>query len=780
MSSRDIAFAVGFLLLLIGVLVAFRGFLSGRGQRRASQDEMEIWGAVSRTLLNRASIIAVFIRPDRSISFVSERLLQLTGYKAEEVVGKSWFDVFVAPEVRQEICASLKNLSSIDFPQSSEYLIATRSGDRRLIRWMRMVVRDHDERPVGVVSIGEDLTAAEAREDRIARLKQFYERILENIVNGVFVTDAVGRLSYANASMRELSGILPYELNDDSTSGPLPASLAAFRAAYREARKALQAVPFDDISLKRNHGDERTHSGWMIPLMRNGEFDGMICITEDVTERKLVQEELRANRDMLSEIVTLTADWVWECDRKARYTYASGRVRDVLGYAPEEVIGKTACDLAPLDERANVAQILLPFLETPRAFSGIDVIGLHRNGARVLLEASGTPMYADDGTLAGYRGVVTDITEREAHKRERQRLATAISQAEDIVIIFDREGTIEYVNPAFEIVTGYSRDEAVGRTAQMLLETVEQPGEAIHEMWNTIKSGKTWAGHIVNRRRNGALFHVDVTISPILGNDGSITGFVAVQRDVTEKLELIERLRKAAEMERFGNLVSGVAHEVRNPLNAIQAATAALELDYGDDPEASEMFDIVHSQVDRLAKLMRDLLAIGKPIDQIWLQQKRGADVVSEAVKLWRDEHPEVDAERIRTDLQCEAQVLVDSTRMHQVIVNLLDNALYHGGDGVSIGVTIADEGSDCRISVQDDGRGVKHGDFERVFEPFFTTRRGGTGLGLALAKSVVERHRGRVSLRNNDPHPGCTFEIFLPVHAKEGSLREAATADRR
>ncbi|HXH40434.1 MAG TPA: PAS domain S-box protein [Thermoanaerobaculia bacterium] len=611
-------------------------------------------------------------------------------------------------------------------------------------------------------------------QNRIARLKDLYERILENLVTGVFVTDASGRVYYVNAAMRNLSSILPHEIGEQPRPAQLPRSLAPFTATYAAAERALTAVQFDSISVRCCAGQERLHSGWMIPLTAEGVFDGMICITEDMTARKRVEEELRASRDHLDELISLTTDWVWECDEHGRYTNASARVSDVLGYSPEEVIGKTACELAPPDEVENAARVLKPLLEHPGPFVAIEVVGQHRNGQHMLLEVSGIPLLATDGALIGYRGVASNITERESNKRERQRLATAIECAEDVLIITDRDGRIEYANPAFVTVTGYSREAARGFTPRDILDSGDHSQDYYDDMRSHLLGGNTWVGHFVNVRRDGGFYHADVTISPIFDDEGAINGFVAVQRDVTEKLELIQRLNKAVEMERFGNLVSGVAHEVRNPLNAIQAAAAALELDYGGDPEARELFDVVRSQVDRLAQLMRDLLTVGKPIDQRWLQRRRATEVVSEAVHLWRGGHPELNHAAVHFHHQSDAEVLVDAMRMHQVIVNLLDNALQHGGGDAEIVISVVDTGNECRISVSDSGRGIDAADFERVFEPFFTTRRGGTGLGLAIVKSIVQRHGGRVGPRSNYPEPGCTFEIVLPAERSVEKMQEA------
>ena len=466
---------------------------------------------------------------------------------------------------------------------------------------------------------------------------------------------------------------------------------------------------------------------------------------------------------MLAELIDLTTDWIWQCDAGARYTYASGRIREFLGYERHEVIGKTACDFMAPDDAPRAAAELRTLLDSPRSFARMKLVCRHRDGRDVLLEVSGIPLIDVDGVFNGYRGVVRDVSEREAQKRAVHRLAAAIDHAGDIVMITGRDARIEYVNPAFEHVTGYRSDEAIGRNPN-LLKSGRQPADFYEAMWSELSAGRQWSGHFVNKRRDGSLYHADATISPIFDDAAEITGFVAVQRDVTETLALLDQLRSAGEMERFGKLVSGVAHEVRNPLNAIQAAAAALELEMGGDPDSRPLFHIVRSQVDRLSQLMRDLLVIAKPVHREWLQQWRVGDVVAEAIGEWRIAHPKMPLRRLSFRIVRDGPVWVDGSRMQQVLVNLLDNAAQHSAAETTIAVVVEHERERCRIAVRDAGSGVPAANLAQVFEPFFTTRRGGTGLGLSLVKSIVEQHGGSVSLRANEPEPGCTAEIVLPV----------------
>ena len=463
--------------------------------------------------------------------------------------------------------------------------------------------------------------------------------------------------------------------------------------------------------------------------------------------------------EIIAQFLQMTTDWVWQCDSGARYTYASARIRDFLGYDRRELIGKTACDfMAPADAQ-RAAAVLRDVLRNPRPFSHVELLCEHRDGSVVALDVSGMPIIDADGSFHGYRGVVHDVTEREAQKLALERLATAMDHAGDMVVITDRDGRVEYANPTFERMTGYCSEDVLGEYPS-LWRAGDQSAKLYDEICMELRAGRRWSGHLINKRLSGALFHTDSTISPIFDGAGGITGYVGVHRDATETMTLLGRLRSAAEMERFGRLVSGVAHEVRNPLNAIQAATAALELDSGNDPDAQPLFQIVRSQVQRLAQLMRDLLVIAKPVHENWLQPLRIGEVVVDALASWhRDPHV-----RVSLAVDFDGQVWLDSGRMHQVIDNLLDNAVQHSGPEPEIAITVQGDGAVCRIAVRDAGRGVKANDLAHVFEPFFTTRPGGTGLGLSLVKSVVEQHGGSVALRPNEPGPGCTAEVVLPV----------------
>jgi hypothetical protein len=235
---------------------------------------------------------------------------------------------------------------------------------------------------------------------------------------------------------------------------------------------------------------------------------------------------------------------------------------------------------------------------------------------------------------------------------------------------------------------------------------------------------------------------------------------------VTEQREMARRMAAFERRAATGDLLSGVAHEVRNPLAAVQAAAEALGLDAAGDPDQTMLVDIIQKQVDRLSTLMRDLLDVARPSPPSARHRESLVAFCRSALDAWaRNPARRPRVVNLHAPAGDDLPVLIEPQRLEQVLVNLLDNAAAHSPDDSPIHVELARRLPDLvRVRAVDRGTGLPAAGAERMFEPFFTTRSSGTGLGLTIARSIVEDHGGRIGAWNNDPPPGLTVEFTLPL----------------
>lgn len=227
------------------------------------------------------------------------------------------------------------------------------------------------------------------------------------------------------------------------------------------------------------------------------------------------------------------------------------------------------------------------------------------------------------------------------------------------------------------------------------------------------------------------------------------------------------KMKRLHGMKVLGELAAGVAHEVRNPLHALMSVTEALRQELKGTSELEIYLFHINEQVNRLSLLMRDLLDLGKPVEPSNIRLESLSEICSASIDLW--EHLPVRQGREVTLLRPEDYgdifVIADSQRLQQVFLNLLDNAAHHSPEGGNIRVVIHVPMEDMvRVHVVDEGSGIPEEVLPRIFEPFFSTRRGGTGLGLNIVRNIIESHGGNLAICNNDPLPGCTAEVSLPV----------------
>lgn len=367
-----------------------------------------------------------------------------------------------------------------------------------------------------------------------------------------------------------------------------------------------------------------------------------------------------------------------------------------------------------------------------------------------------------------------EIAERKQVEELLRKHFQAIVQSPVAIVITDLDGTIEFVNPKFCEYSGYSYDEAIGQKPSLLKSDITPP--AVHrQLWETITSGTTWTGEFCNRKKSGELYWEYAKILPVKNQAGITTNYMAFKEDITRHKQLEDKLLQARKLETIGQIAGGVAHEVRNPLNAILSITEALfrEKEIDGNPEFTPYIQHIRTQVNRLANLMNELLDLGKPISAVNLQAVPLLELCRQTMELWKASGMAGNkgADIIVDPDAANILVTADRDRLQQVIFNLLENAGDYNPAGNSIALSLAaaaqPEGM-AIVRITDAGKGIPPESLSRVFEPFYSDRRGGTGLGLSIVKHFIENMGGRVLIWNNDPPPGCTAEVQIPLAVKE------------
>ena len=372
---------------------------------------------------------------------------------------------------------------------------------------------------------------------------------------------------------------------------------------------------------------------------------------------------------------------------------------------------------------------------------------------------------------------IEDITERKQAEAELTRLNTAIEQSAEAIVITDIDGNIQYVNPAFEQITGYPRNEVIGQNPR-ILKSGKHEEPFYKDLWDTITSGSVWRGRIINRRKDGSLYTEEDTISPVIDKEGKITNFVAVKRDISKEQMLEEQLLQSQKMEAVGTLAGGVAHDFNNLLTIIQGHAELMMLEISEsDPNYRELRQIVNATT-RAASLTRQLLLFSRK-EMMEFKPINLNETIGNLLKMLKRLIGE--DIRIVTSFDDDLwQVNADESNLEQVIMNIAVNARDAMPEGGTLNIktenlSLSDEecrvipgsysGKFVRLTIEDTGTGIPKEIMDKIFEPFFSTKEvgKGTGLGLSVVFGIVKKHNGWINVYS-EPGQGAVFRIYLPA----------------
>jgi PAS domain S-box-containing protein len=467
-------------------------------------------------------------------------------------------------------------------------------------------------------------------------------------------------------------------------------------------------------------------------------------------------------------------------------------LRQLLGYEPGEGEGRDTAWLYP--DREEYERAGREFYGAIRGggMGTVETRLMHKDGSPVDVLIQGYAVDPSDPEGMVILGVM-DISERKRAEQEHKRLQEAIEQAAEMIIVTDKDGVVQYANPAFERLSGYESEAARGRGSRPVIEEIIEDVE-FEQMARTVTGGEVWQDRCLLKRADGRLLDIEATVSPVHDENGTLVSFVSVSRDITRELELEAQLRQSQKMEAIGTLAGGIAHDFNNLLHAIQGFSELSLRQVPPDGKVHAHLSEVLTASRRARDLVDQLLTFARRTEQ---ERKRLdlSTIVKEALKLLRGSLPATIDIHARVDEQC-GPVDADPTQIHQVVMNLCTNAfnaMRESGGTLEIrlaethraplerpGMTHLSEGRYALLSVRDTGHGMERRTMERIFDPYFSAWSSGegTGLGLAMVHGIVRNHGGWVNVESV-PGKGTVFEVYLPV-AGDGGIEGAARRRRR
>jgi PAS domain S-box-containing protein len=499
----------------------------------------------------------------------------------------------------------------------------------------------------------------------------------------------------------------------------------------------------------------------------------------DSTKGKLAEEALRASEEKYRLLFAGNLAGVFYADLDGAVLDCNDALVRILGYdSRQELLGRNLSDF--FSDPADREQ-LSRALRQGKALANFEESVRRKDGSVVWLLMNACLMEGPRGQPAIVQATLIDITERKAAEAERMLLMTAIEQSAEGIVITDATGTIRYVNPAFSRVSGYSREEALGKNPR-LLKSGKQDEAYYRKLWTTILGGEIWQDEIVNRRSDGGLYIEEMTITPVRNQRGEITHFIAIKAEVTERKRLEQQLRQAQKMEAVGRLAGGVAHDFNNLLTIISGYGGLLLEHPGIIEPLRGYVNEIRNASGRAASLTRQLLAFSR--QQVLAPRVLGLNAVVANIEKMLKRLIGEDVDLVTNLGESLWPVKADPGQLEQVLLNLAVNARDAMPNGGVLTITTANVEMDSAsaqthfplspgpyvlLAFNDTGIGMDAETQARIFDPFFTTKdKGkGTGLGLAMVYGIVKQSGGYIWVYS-EVGKGTTFKIYLPRTAEE------------
>jgi PAS domain S-box-containing protein len=609
-----------------------------------------------------------------------------------------------------------------------------------------------------------------------SRLEASYRDLVEHASDMIFTQDLSGRLTSINTAGAQFLGKNQHEIIGASffSAFNVAPDSNGFAANFSHPQAAIEFR--HQFVAKAASGEERWLDLIMSPIRdRTDETVGFRGLARDVTQRKQVELALRESEERYRLLFESTPQPIWVYDTATlRFLAVNEAATRTYGYTREQFLSMTISDIRPKED--------IPALLIKNALhAGEPVISSPwrhqtRDKKTIYVEVSSHPVVFDG--KKGRLVIVNDVTERKLLDEKQQRMHASLQQSamewrqtfnaiEFPVLIIDLAGTVKRSNEAAEQIVGIEAEKFVGRNISELGEN--QPWKKASELIESIRVSRIPVSEEIKDDATGKTWDLTLYVINEFGSFGERA--ILIAQDISKRVELEVSLRQSEMMSLLGSLVAGVAHEVRNPLFGISSILDAFETRFSDRTEYLRYTNVLRDEIGRLTVLMEELLEYGKPFrSDFYLVPIE--ELIGRSIRACLPAAEVARVTLVDDILEPLPHIKLDRRRLSKVFVNLIENAIHHSPAGgvVRVEARRIAEGKQewIQCAIKDQGSGISEQDIQRIFEPFFSKRRGGTGLGLAIAQRIMEEHGGKLVAGNNLEGGACMVAKFpLPVEGE-------------
>lgn len=654
-----------------------------------------------------------------------------------------------------------------------------------------------DGQTVGRVLSFRDVSVRVWAEESLQKSEEQLRLLVEHLPAGVVVHDSESRVILSNPEGERLLGLTNAQMEGK----------AAMDGAWCFSNEKGEPLPLDQYPVNQVISSRKPLEGYILGINRGEsanriwvlvnaypEFDAqgslrhvVVCFV-DMTERKQTLEALTESEEKFRMLFDASRDAILLLDRQSYLDCNQAALAMFGASSKDEFCSKRVGGISAPEQPDGTKSIIgvRQHIEAAYAtgYGHFEWLYQRFDGTQFpaeislgLFELKGQPVL---------QAVVRDISWRKKAEQQLRQLSRVVQQSPSTVVITDTKGNIQYVNPKFTAITGYTSEEAIGQNPR-ILKSGEIPSEEYKVLWDTITSGREWRGEFHNKKKNGEFFWESASICPITDESGAITHFLAVKEDVTERKLMEESLLRTQRMESIGSLAGGMAHDLNNILAPIMMSASLLRENHS--PEFKEqLICSIEEATQRGASIVNQVLtfARGAKGERSVLSVQTLATQLGKFIK---EAFPKSIAFSASFP-EALWNVIGDPTQLHQVLLNLCVNARDAMPDGGTLALTAencevdaahaylnqeAKPGHYVKLIVTDSGLGIPKEAIGRIFDPFFTTKEPGkgTGLGLSTAIGIVRSHGGFVTVESAIGK-GAIFCVFLPATTDATAIKEA------